>query len=286
MRFRINLRLVMRWLASSRGWLMRLTIDSWDLRTLSWSLDPALMFTAALGHDPDPWQEQALRAEDERLLLLCARQMGKSTVSAVLALHSALFAGGLVLLLSPSQRQSSELFLKVMACYNALERPIPPVKKTELTLTLANGGRIVSLPGEEGTIRGYSEVKLLILDEAARIPDELLVATSPMRAVSKGRMIALSTPLGRRGWFYEAWNGEGADWRKIRATACDCPRIKPQTLDSERRILGERMFKQEYECSFEEIEDQYFSTQSIEDAFASDVEPLFCGESLFGKLGA
>jgi hypothetical protein len=65
-------------------------------------------------------------------------------------------------------------------------------------MTLANGSRIISLPGDEETIRGYSGVRRLIVDEASRVLDPLYFAIrpmrAPMRAVSQGRMICLSTP--------------------------------------------------------------------------------------------
>jgi hypothetical protein len=74
-------------------------------------------------------------------------------------------------------------------------------------LELGSGSRIVSLPGTEGTIRGYSAVSLLIGDEAARVSDALYYAVRPMLAVSQGRLLALSTPFGKRGWFCEEWTG-------------------------------------------------------------------------------
>ena len=83
----------------------------------------------SLGMEPDPWQVSLLRSEARRLLLCCSRQSGKSTTTAILALHHALYppAGKptLTLLLSPSQRQSSELFRKVLTFYRQLGRPEP-----------------------------------------------------------------------------------------------------------------------------------------------------------------
>jgi hypothetical protein len=44
----------------------------------------------AAGMTPDPWQEKLLQSTASRLLLLCSRQAGKSTVAAALALRTAL----------------------------------------------------------------------------------------------------------------------------------------------------------------------------------------------------
>ncbi len=229
-----------------------------------------------LGLEPDPWQEEVLWSSAQRLLLLCSRQAGKSTTTAVLALHTALYQDeSLVLLLSPSLRQSGELFRKLAGFYADLGRPVPPVQETALSLTLANGSRVVSLPASPETIRGYSGVRLLVIDEAAMVPDDLFVAVNPMLAVSRGRLVCLSTPLGQRGWFHEAWTEATAAWERVRVTAWDCPRIAREFLEEQKQLLGERWFRQEYECSFEETIGQVFSTESITAAFDTDERPLF-----------
>src|SRR5664280_1060669 len=102
---------------------------------------------------PDPWQVRLLRSKAERTLLLCSRQSGKSTVTAALALHDALFhPKSLVLLLSPTQRQSQELFRKVTDFRNRLGEPILVVEESTLRVELKNGSRIVDLPGTEETV--------------------------------------------------------------------------------------------------------------------------------------
>jgi hypothetical protein len=211
-------------------------------------------------------------------LLLCSRQSGKSTTTACLALHTAIHQpDSLVLLLSPSLRQSGELFKKVCAFYADLGRPVPASEETATTLALVNGSRVVSLPGSPETVRGFSGVRLLVIDEAAMTGDDLFVATSPMLAVSRGRLVALSTPLGKRGWFHDQWQAGSAGWRKFKATARDCPRIDKAFLEEQRALIGDRWFRQEYECSFEETLDQVFSTDSVTRAFETDETPLFGG---------
>src|SRR5262249_1253448 len=165
--------------------------------------DPARILSAV--GPPDPWQAQILRQPADRTLLLCSRQAGKPPTAAGLALREALLEpDSLVLLLSPTQRQSGELFKdKVLRLYNRLGRPQKTVQESALTMQLSNGSRIVSLPGTEGTVAGYSNVRLLVIDEAAKVSDELYRTVRPMLAVSRGRLIALSTPWGKRGWFYE-----------------------------------------------------------------------------------
>jgi hypothetical protein len=203
--------------------------------------------------------------------------MGKSSSAACLALLTAfLQAPALILLLSPTLRQSGELFRdKVLRAYDALGRPVAAMRQTALTLELANGSRITSLPGAEGGIRGFSGVDLLLIDEASRVDDALYAAVRPMLAVSKGRLLALSTPFGKRGWFHDEWFGQGA-WARVLATADQCPRISKEFLAEEERALGQRWFRQEYFCEFQDVIDAVFSYEHVMRA-CTDKPPLFLG---------
>ena len=242
---------------------------------LAAALDPVLLMRRA-GMEPDPWQADLLRSRSESTLLLCSRQAGKSTVTAAMALHEALYrAPALVLLLSPSLRQSCELFRKVAFFFRTLEGAVPVEQESALRLELANGSRILSLPGKEETIRGYSGVSLLVVDEAARVPDDLYFAIRPMLAVSGGRLVALSTPFGKRGWFHDAWHAGERAWRRVRVTAADCPRIPATFLAEEQRAMGEWWFAQEYLCEFKETTDQVFSHEVVMRSLSDAVAPLF-----------
>jgi Terminase large subunit, T4likevirus-type, N-terminal len=148
------------------------------------------------------------------------------------------------------------------------------VRETALQLELANGSRVIALPGKEGTVRGYSEVALLVIDEAARVDDALYFAVRPMLAVSKGKLVALSTPFGQRGWFHAEWSGAG-DWERVRVTADQVPRITPEFLAEERQAMGDRWFRQEYCCSFEDTIDAVFAYEDIQAALSNEVKPLF-----------
>ena len=243
---------------------------------LALALDPARL-AERTGVVPDPWQAELLRAAARQLLLLCCRQAGKSTAAAVLALHAALYrAPALVLLLSPSLRQSQELYRKVRDGYAALGALAPrATEATALRLELANGSRIVSLPGKEATVRGFSGVDLLVVDEAARVPDALYQAVRPMLAVSGGRLALLSTPFGRRGFFWREWAEGGDGWHRVRITAEACPRIPPAWLERERAAIGEWWFRQEYGCEFVDAQDHVFGHDAVMRALTAEVAPLF-----------
>jgi hypothetical protein len=241
---------------------------------LALALDPVRLAERA-GLCPDEWQAHVLRSTAPRVLLNCSRQSGKSTMSALLALHTALYTpAALVLLLSPSQRQSAELFRKCLDLYRGLGRPVPAQAETTLRLELDGGGRIISLPGSEATIRCYSGVTLLVVDEASRVDDQLYMALRPMVAVSAGRLIALSTPFGRRGWWFEAWRSQ-EQWERYEVPAMQCPRISAAFLAEEQRALGPWWFQQEYRCVFGETTDQLFGYDVVMAAITPAVAPLF-----------
>ena len=236
-------------------------------------------FAETLGIVPDPWQEDLLRSRSDRVLLNITRQGGKSTMSALIALHRALYhPGSLVLCLAPAERQSKELFSKITAFYRQLHDAPPPDSDRKLGVVLANGSRIEALPGSERTIRGFSGVDLLVVDEAARVDDGLVYAVKPMLAVSGGRLLMLSTPYGKRGVFHKEWT-EGDDWERFEVPASECPRIPPEFLEAERRSMPAWWFSQEYECQFMETEDQVFSHEMIAGARDDDLqEHVFQGE--------
>ncbi len=232
----------------------------------------AIDLARAVDLEPDDWQVEMLESTASRILLNCSRQSGKSTVTAVLALHTAIYQPeSLVLLLSPSLRQSQELVRKALDLYRTLDRPVAAETESALRLELKNGSRIISLPGKNHTVRGFSGVSLLAIDEAAQVPDDLYFTVRPMLAVSGGRLVALSTPFGTRGWWYEAWRSM-EPWERYEVPASSCPRISAEFLEEERQAMGQWWFDQEYDCSFLDAETQPFRREDVDRAFEEEVE--------------
>jgi hypothetical protein len=87
----------------------------------------------------------------------------------------------------------------------------------------------------------------------------------------------LSSPYGKRGVFFEEW-ANGSGWERYAVPATDVPRISPEFLVEERHALPERVFRQEYMCSFEETEDHVFSYEDVEAALSDEVAPLFSAQ--------
>jgi hypothetical protein len=248
------------------------------------ALDPCSLFETAIGAPPDPWQAALLRSDAQHTILNIARQGGKSTVAAVKAYHVAVFnPPALVLLVSPSLRQSSELFRKVLNVHRAAGGGVPVDASTTLKLELRNGSRVIALPGSSDTTRGYSAVTLLIEDESSRVEDALHFALRPVLAVSRGRLLLMSTPNGRRGHFHDVWTAGGLSWERVRVPASACPRITPEFLAEERASIGEYFFSQEYGCEFRDADDQFFGSDDIQRMLDASVKPLW--PSLIAPLG-
>ncbi len=166
----------------------------------------------------------------------------------------------------------------MLALLRAWAQPIPTQAESALRLELPNGSRIISLPGTESTIRGYSGVSLLVIDEAARVSDELYYSVRPMVAISQGRILALSTPFGQRGWWHQAWTA-GDGWERVEVNAFACPRICADFLDEERRSMPPLFFRSEYLCEFCDVVDQVFATELLMQAMRDDVAPLWENEA-------
>lgn len=245
---------------------------------LACALDPVL-FARAAGVTPDPWQADLLRMAPRRGLLLCSRQSGKTTTTGLLAAHRAVYeTRALVIIVSPSQDQSGEMLRSIKTQLGALPDDIRPAFNSEsvLKIELANGSRILARPGSEKSTRGFAGASLIVIDEASRVDDDLLTAVRPMLATRMdGSLIALTTPNGKRGFFYEAWIGGDPMWHRVSVSAKDCPRISPEFLDEELRSMGPTKFKQEYELEFVDDLASAFPTDIIDRAFTNEVTPLW-----------
>lgn len=279
--------------------------------------DPVALFKAG-GIKPDPAQIELLNCKDRDILVLWTRQFaGKSATAAAIALHNALTdlgpqgRGSTTLIFSAGLRESKELLRKVRHLrYGVLERhgfgphsvasdigryqafasgsgwggvestDAEAITDSQTMIELENGSRIISLPAKAQATIGWT-VSLLILDEAKVIPDDLYRSVRSTLALTKGRMIALTTPLGQRGWFWEAWRqcdeakraGLPEPYRRFKRTCWECPRLDREFVEKERRLIGEHWFRQEYEVSFLDPVGAVFRGEDIERALQSREEP-------------
>jgi hypothetical protein len=234
-------------------------------RTVVEEIGDAVAFARErLGFHPDEKQEMVLRG-GRRVIVNCTRQWGKSTVTAAKAVHRAYSAAGsLTLVVTPSGRQSGEFLRKAEEFVRRLGIKVRGDGDNEISIAFPNGSRIVGLPGNEATARGYS-ASLLLIDEAARVDDALYRAMRPSLAVANGDLWLTSTPYGKRGFFWGEWEHGGSEWERISVPATECPGISAQLL-AEECAKGDETYRREYMCEFGDMEGAVFSRESIEAA--------------------
>ncbi len=245
-----------------------------DTESFAHMIDPARFAKDRLGLDLDEAQARVVKSGAKRMLLNCTRQWGKSTVTAVMAVHRALYhPESLVVVVSKCGRQSGEFVHKAEAMLKRMGVKARGDGYNRLSLLLPGESRIIGLPGDEANIRGFSAVSLLVIDEAAQVPEDMYAAVQPMLAVSGGDLWMMSTPNGQQGFFWREWM-RGRRWTKVEVPATECRRISREFLEEARESLGERKFRQEYLCEFLDVDGALFDAESVERAFTDELKPL------------
>ncbi len=235
------------------------------------SLEDILAFAHRLDFDPDPIQARLLTTQCARVILNCTRQWGKSTVTALRAVHLAYTRpDSLIVITAPSERQSGEFVRKAECFVQRLGIRPRGDGVNRISILLPNRSRIVAVPNRDATSRGFSAVNLLVVDEAAQARDDLFTALRPMLATSNGHIWLLSTPHGKRGFFYKIWTSGGPAWDRVRVTASECPRIPPEFLEQEKQSTSHEEFLQEYGCEFITPDGFLFDPDLIEKSVSPD----------------
>ncbi|HYP06337.1 MAG TPA: terminase family protein, partial [Bryobacteraceae bacterium] len=232
--------------------------------------DAAAWAEAVLIFTPDEMQRQVLQATSKRGILNCTRQWGKSTTCAIKAVHYAHFhPNSLVLVASPGMRQSGEFLQKARKAVSLLGIRPKGDGENRCSVLLPNGARIVGLPENADTVRGFSSVGLLIIDEASRVSDDMYYALRPMLAVSDGDLWLMSTPNGRSGFFFREWQDTAGvtPWLRITAIAEECPRIPADFLLAEKDRFSDERYREEYCCEFVCAEGALFDEDVIRSKF-------------------
>lgn len=217
-----------------------------------------------LNFEPFDYQKEFLNNFSKRIAFRSGRQVGKSSLTGIKALYRALIMSNeVILILSRSQRQSSLLFNKIREMINS--HPILQgrvVRQTFTMLYFKNGSQIYSLPaGYTGeTVRGFSPT-LIIIDEAAFVPDSVFVALEPSLSATDGDLWMLSTPFGKRGRFYDAFMT--GNWTTFHVKSEQNPLITKEFLESQKSRMTELDFLQEYMGEFVDEADTYFTKELV-----------------------
>jgi len=221
-----------------------------------------------LDFNPFPYQEEFLRDRSPLIVACCGRQVGKTTLTAIKALHYALSKdSSRVLIVSAGLRQSMILFDKILGYIDAaLPAKVLTTNKTSTQVQFANGSEIVALPcGHDGArLRGYTS-DLAIIDEANFMPpiviDSVIRPTTITR--TEARIIMLSTPWTRDHPFHDALTKPDLGFKAYTWPSSINPLITKEKLEVERRTIGEYDFNREYNANFLDDQFSYFPSKLI-----------------------
>lgn len=271
---------------------------------LAGALSPSFYLEAA-GFSPFEWQREILFPSLKPKLLLTCRQAGKSTIIAGKVESTCRYEGGSdALIVCPAQDQSKEVMHKLK---DFTRMHGDPMLSQDAVYEMAwkNGSRVMALPGSERSVRGYSDPRFIILDEGARILDATYKAAVPMTAGGKTEILALSTPWGKRGWFWKAWTSDADSWERVMVTvkwrlSDDDSRLVEGPPESEMREkyksqgikfyysprhtknfcewmlseIGSLWYRQEYMCEFINLTNSVFSDSVVDQSIDDSAELL------------
>ena len=274
------------------------------------ALDPR-EYLRRLEYDPYPWQVftlERIRDGATRLLLLGARQGGRSTVTAGIPAYISKNEKALSLIYAPGYEQGIDDIERVKEFIYRDDSYPPLVLDAMEHVKLPNGSFIKANTSTAKTKRGKSKPRVIIFEEAAWIEDVLYKTVRPMLVMNPSCIVVgLTTPNGRKGWFHKAW-AESTRWVKIMVKApweIEAGELVPAEPEKQfqKRMLargihafysprhtdrdfmveeleehGETWFRQEYLCEFVEPEDQVFSYDQIDKIFTGrEVKPVEFG---------
>jgi phage FluMu gp28-like protein len=237
-------------------------------------VDPVTWVHKQLGFDP--WDHQKIFLQDAMVrtrVVRKSRQVGMTTAIAYEAVWKAFNSPHrTILIISPGLRQSLIPMKRIHAVIESTPQLGAKVRfKSKDEIQLHNGSSILALPNNPDRIRGYAADDIY-LDEAAHfLNDEpIMRAVEPMRTAKRGTITIISTPFGKRGLFWNAYNNAlQSKESNIDVRCYDFfpstinPKITKAMLDSKRQDLSEIEFKQEYYAEFIAEVDVYLPLELI-----------------------
>lgn len=182
----------------------------------------------------------------------------------------------LVLVFSPTLRQSMEYVRYVRTMNAAARSPLKTTRSAGTFMEWGNGARLMAMPDRQAGVVGFTPTRVVI-DEASRVSDVLYLSVRPMLALG-GELDLLSTPFGKRGFFFDILDSPArlSRFSSWRVPASRCPRITRAFLAEEMAELGRRWFDQEYNLAFNDAIDAVFTRDLIDAVFTETGHgPLF-----------
>ena len=250
-------------------------------------MENKLTFT---GYKPLPWQKavhdamEGSRFSGKLFVVKSKRQLGKSLMCANILLWFALNKTCTSIIVSPTLSQARKIYQDIVS---AIPEKSSILKKNEslLEIRFINGSKLYFKSAEQReALRGYTVTGVLILDEAAYLPDSIAELCLPWTTVKKAPILVVSTPNTKSGLFYE-WYVEGLnptpdskvitiDWNDFDTSAL----LPPERVEMYRSIMPKGQFRSEILGEFVDEGSGVFTFLS--DTFTSTAttdSPLYLG---------
>ena len=263
-------------------------------------------YIRSLGFEPFPWQEAILESQSRRIIINAARQSGKSTITSTDPCWIAKYRDkSLSIVLAPTESQSQDDMRKIQQ-FIRRDPDYPRYDPASTHVNVRENESLISVVPATQSARGKSQPAVVILDEASQIEDLIYTeVVTPMFTANDGRLILLSTPYGKKGFFFDIFNNPRPNdpweryevrspWQPIQTPngldlipymdgnekAYQEERAKhgirawfsPRHYDYEEQLeklfdMGIRKYQQEYCCEFVETETSVFSYDEVSRMF-------------------
>jgi phage FluMu gp28-like protein len=242
-----------------------------------------------------PYQRRWVEDSSPVKVWVASRQIGKSFALSFEAVCASLLARSDNMILSSSERQAQEVMAKVrkhLRCLGALDSALSPLRETREEIVFPSGSRIISLPANPATVRGFSGN--VYLDEFAFHTDSREIWRAMYPTVTRGYKVRItSTPNGKQNMFFELASGSGGlgEGSLVSRHRTDIHDALSEGLDIDLASLRSGIsdpeaWAQEYECNFLDSATALITYEMIEGCTSPDatVEQLVkCeGETYLG----
>jgi len=212
---------------------------------------------------------------NEDLVCICAAgQVGKDFMLQNYIIWKAItHAGSLQMTLCATQSQSLALMNRIIDklemsgdlryCY------LRPSIKPEPTLYFKNGSRALFLTSKSA-IAGHTDVSQIYINEARDVRDVEVARVTPLLGISGGKLVVLSRPRFRRGYFWNCYNSPAFKTMTLPTETNKYFDLK--TLENHRKTMTPALFKTEHLAQFADAGSSYFSERAIDKCSMGDYD--------------
>ena len=182
------------------------------------------------------------------------RRFGKSYLAVWEMARVARYPDKRVMYVAPSYRQAKSIIFETLKTEMLKRRWVKKINESELTIRLVNNSLITLRSADAAdSIRGVS-CDFAVLDECAFFDRSVWTdVIRPTLSDREGGALFISTPQGIGNWFYDLWTDAQhlEDWSAYQYTTLEGGNVSAAEIQSARRDLSVKTFRQEYEASFE-----------------------------------